>query len=360
MEIGIFGVGQLARDPVSGAMPTENGLIHELVRRAVHAEQAGLDVFAIGEHHNPPFISSADSTLLAYIAARTNRLTLSTSTTLITTNDPVRIAEEFATLQHLANGRVDLMLGRGNTAEVYPWFGQNIRDGIPLAIEKYALLRQLWDAEIVNWHGQFRTPLDAFTAMPRPLDGKPPFVWHGSIRSPEIAEQAAKYGDGFFVNNLFMSIDYFARYVDYYRERYAAHGHGTAEDAIVGVGAALYLRRNSQDAMREFAPYYYGHPVMSSSGTLEDAIARTGLIVGSPAQAVDRVMSFREQFGDYRRQLFAVEQGGVPEASILETLDLLGQDVVPALNSELHSASSQSAVGAPARPQLAVAHGHDA
>jgi alkanesulfonate monooxygenase SsuD/methylene tetrahydromethanopterin reductase-like flavin-dependent oxidoreductase (luciferase family) len=130
MEIGIFGVGQLHRDPVNDVMPTENDMFHELVRRAVHAEQVGLDVYAIGEHHNPPFISSADTTMLAYIAAKTNSITLSTSTTLITTNDPVRIAEEFATLQHLSNGRVDLMLGRGNTAEVYPWFGRDIRDGI--------------------------------------------------------------------------------------------------------------------------------------------------------------------------------------------------------------------------------------
>jgi putative FMN-dependent luciferase-like monooxygenase len=225
MEIGIFGVGQLHRDPVNGVLPTEHDMFHELVRRAVHAEQVGLDVYAIGEHHNPPFISSADTTMLAYIAARTNSITLSTSTTLITTNDPVRIAEEFATLQHLSNGRVDLMLGRGNTAEVYPWFGRDIHDGIPLAVENYALLRRLWDEDVVDWQGQFRTPLAGFTAMPRPLNGTPPFVWHGSIRSPEIAEQAAKYGDGFFVNNLFMSVDYFARYVDFYRQRYAEHGH---------------------------------------------------------------------------------------------------------------------------------------
>src|SRR5882757_3219446 len=205
MEIGIFGVGQLHRDPVNDVMPTENDMFHELVRRAVHAEQAGLDVYAIGEHHNPPFISSADTTMLAYIAAKTNRLTLSTSTTLITTNDPVRIAEEFATLQHLANGRVDLMLGRGNTAEVYPWFGQDIRNGIPLAIENYTLLRRLWRETDLSWSGRFRAPLEGFTSMPRPLDDTPPFVWHGSIRSPEIAEQAATYGDGFFVNNLFMT-----------------------------------------------------------------------------------------------------------------------------------------------------------
>ena len=109
------------------------------------AEEVGLDVFALGEHHNPPFVSSSPTTTLAYIAAQTENLILSTSTTLITTNDPVKIAEDYAMLQHLADGRVDLMMGRGNTGPVYPWFGKDIRDGIPLAIENYALLRRLWD-----------------------------------------------------------------------------------------------------------------------------------------------------------------------------------------------------------------------
>src|SRR4051794_22828879 len=135
MEFGLFSIGDVSRDVVSGRVVSEHERIHAIGRIAVHAEQAGFDVFALGEHHNPPFISSADTTMLAFIAAKTSRITLSTSTTLITTNDPVKIAEDFATLQHLASGRVDLMLGRGNTAAVYPWFGQDIREGIPLAIE---------------------------------------------------------------------------------------------------------------------------------------------------------------------------------------------------------------------------------
>jgi hypothetical protein len=151
---------------------------------AAKAEEVGFDVFATGEHHNPPFVSSSATTLLAYIAARTNRIILSTSTTLITTNDPVKIAEDFTVLQHLADGRVDLMMGRGNTGPVYPWFGQDVRDGIPLAIENYALLHRLWREESVDWQGKFRTALQSFTSVPRPLDGVPPFVWHGSVAAP--------------------------------------------------------------------------------------------------------------------------------------------------------------------------------
>lgn len=121
------------------------------MRIAKHAEEVGLDVFAIGEHHNPPFFSSSPTTLLGHIAAQTDRLQLSTATTLITTNDPVKIAEDFAMLQHLSDGRVDLMLGRGNTGPVYPWFGKDIRSGIALAIENYALLRRLWREDVVDW-----------------------------------------------------------------------------------------------------------------------------------------------------------------------------------------------------------------
>ncbi|MDX6731069.1 MAG: hypothetical protein QOC54_1017, partial [Baekduia sp.] len=153
MELGIFGVGDLHPDATTGRTQTEHDRITGVARIAQHAEEVGFDVYAMGEHHNPPFIPSSPTTLLAYVAAKTERITLSTSTTLITTNDPVKIAEDYATLQHLAGGRVDLMLGRGNTAEVYPWFGYDIRDGIDLAIEHYALLRRLWDEEEVTWEG---------------------------------------------------------------------------------------------------------------------------------------------------------------------------------------------------------------
>src|SRR3954471_22666010 len=197
VQFGVFTVGDIAPDPATGRAPTEHERIKRMIETAIRAEEAGLDVFAMGEHHNPPFVPSSPTTILGYIAARTSRILLSTSTTLITTNDPVKIAEDYATLQHLADGRVDLMMGRGNAAEVYPWFGYDIRDGIELAIEHYALLRRLGDEDEVTWEGRFRAPLTRFVATPRPLDGVPPFVWHGSIRSPEIAEQAAYYGDGF-------------------------------------------------------------------------------------------------------------------------------------------------------------------
>ncbi|MGV1005049.1 MAG: LLM class flavin-dependent oxidoreductase, partial [Candidatus Nanopelagicales bacterium] len=183
MEFGIFTVGDVTTDPTNGSTPDDTERLRSMIAIAKHADELGLDVFATGEHHNPPFVPSSPTTLLGYIAGVTTQIKLSTATTLITTNDPVKIAEDYAMLQVIADGRVDLMMGRGNTGPVYPWFGQDIRNGIALAIENYALLRRLWDDEVVDWEGKFRTPLRGFTATPRPLDGVAPFVWHGSIRS---------------------------------------------------------------------------------------------------------------------------------------------------------------------------------
>ena len=215
MEFGLFSVSDVTRDPVSGETPSEGARIRNLVTQAVFSEEAGFDVYAIGEHHNPPFVSSSPTTLLATIAAKTTRLKVSTSTTLITTNDPVKIAEDYAMLQHLSDGRMDLMLGRGNTAPVYPWFGQDIRQGLPLALENYNLLHRLWREDVVDFEGSFRTPLNGFTSTPRPLHGVPPFVWHGSIRTPEIAEQAAYYGNGYFANHIFWPSEHSLRLVNF-------------------------------------------------------------------------------------------------------------------------------------------------
>src|SRR5918994_5736283 len=246
MQFGIFTVSDITQNPTTGRTPTEHERITDVLTIAQHAEEVGLDVFARGEHHNPPFFSSSPTTTLAYIAAKTSKIQLTTSTTLITTNDPVKIAEDYAMLQHLAGGRVDLMMGRGNMGPVYPWFGQDIRNGIQLAYENYALLHRLWREDVVDWEGKFRTPLTGFTSTPRPLDGVPPFVWHGSIRSPEIAEQAAYYGDGFFHNNIFWPPEHTQQMVQFYRQRWEHHGHGPADTAIVGLGGQVFMRKDSQ------------------------------------------------------------------------------------------------------------------
>ncbi|QYA95529.1 LLM class flavin-dependent oxidoreductase [Streptomyces anulatus] len=356
MQFGIFTVGDVTTDPTTGRTPTENERIKATLAIAQKVEEVGLDVFATGEHHNPPFVPSSPTTTLGYIAARTEKLILSTSTTLITTNDPVKIAEDYATLQHLADGRVDLMMGRGNTGPVYPWFGKDIRQGIPMAIENYALLHKLWREDVVDWEGKFRTPLQSFTATPRPLDGVPPFVWHGSIRSPEIAEQAAYYGDGFFHNNIFWPMEHTKKMVDLYRRRYAHYGHGTAEQAIVGLGGQVFMRKNSQDAVREFRPYFDNAPVYGHGPSLEDFTRETPLTVGSPQEVIERTLTFRDAVGDYQRQLFLMDHAGLPLKTVLEQLDILGEEVVPVLRKEFANLRPAGVPeSAPVHPAVAAA-----
>ncbi|MBB6120091.1 putative FMN-dependent luciferase-like monooxygenase [Nocardiopsis algeriensis] len=355
MQFGVFSVGDVTTDPTTGRTPTEHERIKAMIAIALKAEEVGLDVFATGEHHNPPFVPSSPTTMLGYVAARTERIVLSTATTLITTNDPVKIAEDYAYLQHIADGRVDLMMGRGNTGPVYPWFGYDIRQGIPLALEHYNLLHRLWREDVVDWEGKFRTPLQGFTSTPRPLDGVPPFVWHGSIRSPEIAEQAAYYGDGFFHNNIFWPPSHTKKMIALYRRRYEHYGHGKAEQAIVGLGGQVFMRKNSQDAVREFRPYFDNAPVYGGGPSLEEFTRETPLTVGSPQQVIDRTLTFREMFGDYQRQLFLMDHAGLPLKTVLEQLDLLGEEVVPVLRKEFAAGRPAHVPDAPTHASLLAA-----
>ncbi|THV13413.1 LLM class flavin-dependent oxidoreductase [Nocardioides caeni] len=357
MQIGIFTVGDVTPDPTTGRTPTEHERIKATVEIAKKAEEVGLDVFATGEHHNPPFIASNPTATLAYIGALTERIILSTATTLITTTDPVLIAEDYAKLQHLTDGRNDLMMGRGNTGPVYPWFGKDIRQGINLAIENYALLRRLWSEEGdngVDWEGRFRTPLQGYSSTPRPLAGVAPFVWHGSIRSPEIAEQAAYYGDGYFHNHIFWPASHAAQMVNLYRERFEHYGHGRADQAIVGLGGQIFMHKDSQEAVRQFRPYFDNAPVYGHGPTLEEFTEHTPLTVGSPQQVLERTLSFREYAGDYQRQLFLVDHAGLPLKTVLEQLDLLGE-ILPELRKGFAEGRPDHVPDAPTHASLVAA-----
>ncbi|QTX05060.1 LLM class flavin-dependent oxidoreductase [Agromyces archimandritae] len=359
MQFGLFSVSDITRDPTTGETPSEHQRITDTITIAKHAEDVGLDVFALGEHHNPPFFSSSPPTTLAYIAAQTERLVLSTATTLITTNDPVKIAEDFAMLQHVSNGRVDVMLGRGNTGPVYPWFGKDIRQGLPLAIENYNLLHRLWREDVVDWEGRFRTPLQGFTSTPRPLDDVPPFVWHGSIRTPEIAEQAAYYGDGFFANHIFWPASHTQRMVALYRQRFEHYGHGSAAQAIVGLGGQVFMGRTSQEAKAAFRPYFDQAPVYGNGPTMEDFTEQTPLTVGSPQEVIDRALGFREYVGDYQRQLFLMDHAGLPLKTVLEQLDFLGE-ILPALRAGFEEGRPAEVPDAPTHASLVRAKYGDA
>ena len=155
----------------------------------------------------------------------------------------------------------------------------------------------------------------------------PPFVWHGSIRSPEIAEQAAYYGDGYFANNIFWPKEHYMRLINFYRQRYAHYGHGSEKQAIIGLGGQAYIAKNSQDARKEFRPYFNEAPVYGHGPSLEDFAEMTPLSVGSPQEVIDKTLTFREHFGDYQRQLFLMDHAGLPLKTVLDQLELLGGEL---------------------------------
>ena len=256
MQFGVFTVGDVTPDPTTGETVSEEERIRIMVAVALKAEEIGLDVFATGEHHNVPFVPSSPTTLLGYIAAKTERLQLSTATTLITTNDPVKIAEDYAMLQHLADGRVDLMMGRGNMGPVYPWFGQDMRNAIPLAVENYDLLRRLWREDVVDWEGQFRTPLTGFTVDAAPARRR------AAVRLARLHPQPGDRRAGRLLRRRLLpqqhllAEQHVQRMVELYRRRFEHYGHGPANQAIVGLGGHVFMRKNSQDAIREFRPYF--------------------------------------------------------------------------------------------------------
>lgn len=359
MQFGLFTVSDITTDPTTGKAPTEHERIQAWDAMAKKAEEVGLDVFAIGEHHNRPFFSSSPTTTLAHLAAKYPKLLYSTSTTLITTNDPVKIAEDYAMLQHLTGGNIDLMMGRGNTGAVYPWFGKDIRKGIPLAIENYHLLRRLWREDVVNWKGEFRTSLQSFTSTPRPLDDTPPFVWHGSIRSPEIAEQAAYYGDGFFHNNIFWNIEHTQQMVKLYRQRYEHYGHGSADQAIVGLGGHVFMADTEAEAKKFFRPYFDNAPVYGHGPSLEEFEAMTPLTVGTPEQVIEKYLGYADAVGDYQRQLFLVDHAGVPLDNVLEQIEILGKEVVPVLRREFEARRPAHVPSDPPTHASLVAQGTD-
>ena len=196
--------------------------------------------------------------------------------------------------------------------------------------------------------------MTGFTATPRPLDGVPPFVWHGSIRSPEIAEQAAYYGDGFFHNNIFWPKEHVQRMVALYRQRFEHYEHGPADQAIVGLGGQVFMRADSQEAVKTFRPYFDHAPVYGGGPSLEDYMDQTPLTVGSPQQVIDRTLAFRAIVGDYQRQLFLVDHAGLPLEEALDQIEMLGELVVPVLRREFAIGRPAQIPDAPVHPRVAA------
>jgi len=220
-----------------------------------------------------------------------------------------------------------------DTVSLPQWSAPETQVGLNLALENYELLYRLWHEDSVDWDGDFRTPLEGCTVSPRPMDGEPPFVWHATSRFPEIAEQAAMFGDGMFVSNMIACIPQFAALVAVYRQAWEEYGHGRADQALVSLGGHIFVAKTSQDAVNQYRPFFNASTVYGGL-SLEEAMKGTALAVGSVQQVTEKILSYREAYGDYQRQMFWIDQMGLPMSTVLTQMDILGTEIVPTLRRE--------------------------
>jgi len=329
-------------NPFTGKKPSTTARFREVIDNAVLAQELGFDGFGVGERHERPFISSAPPVVLSHIAARTSKIRLFTAVTTLSLLDPVRAYEDYATLDHLSGGRLELMIGKGNGAAQAELFHVTNADQWERNRESYELFRRLWREDKVTWSGQFRPSLDEAETWPRPLQ-RPIRVWHGSATSKDSVELAAKWGDPLFSANVTNPIEPYAALVRYYRERWAFYGHDPA-DALVGAGTAgYYAAKTSQDAIATYRPIFEARlaafrrrgiqPVFHS---LEDAIERSSALIGSPQQIIEKVHRYHEQM---RHEVLHVhaDGDGLTPAQHRATLELFQSDIAPVLRREIPS-----------------------
>jgi alkanesulfonate monooxygenase SsuD/methylene tetrahydromethanopterin reductase-like flavin-dependent oxidoreductase (luciferase family) len=323
------------------AKPTRQRF-REVVDNAVLGEELGFDGYGVGERHERPFISSSPPVVLSHIAARTSQIRLFTAVTTLSLLDPVRAFEDYATLDNLSDGRLELIIGKGNGAAQAQLFHVTEDDQWDRNRESYELFRRLWREPKVTWAGRFRPSLTDAETWPRPLQ-QPIRVWHGSATSKASVDLAAQYGDPLFSANVTNPIEPYAELIDYYRERWAHYGHDPAA-ALVGAGSAgYYAARTSQEAIETYRPIFDARlaafrrlgltPVFP---TLEDAIERSSILVGSPQQIIDKVHRYHERFGHEVMHLHA-DADGLTDKQHRATLELFQSDIAPVLRHDIPS-----------------------
>jgi alkanesulfonate monooxygenase SsuD/methylene tetrahydromethanopterin reductase-like flavin-dependent oxidoreductase (luciferase family) len=329
-----------APDPVTGVQPGTTQRFREVVDSALLAQELGFDGFGVGERHERPFISSSPPVVLSHIAALTTTIRLFTAVTTLSLLDPVRAYEDYATLDHLSGGRLELIIGKGNGTAQRELFAVTADDQWDRNAESYELFRQIWRNPAVTARPRFRPPLHEAEVWPRPLQ-QPIRVWHGSATSRESVDLAARYGDPLFSANVTNPIAPYADLVRYYRERWAHYGHDPAL-AVVGAGTAgYYAARSSQDALAAYRPVFAGYLAFQKRlgvtpvfGTLEDFAERSSALIGSPQQVIDKVHRYYEQFGHTVMHLHA-EPGGLTSAQHRESLELFQSDIAPVLRRDI-------------------------
>ncbi|MBB5916567.1 alkanesulfonate monooxygenase SsuD/methylene tetrahydromethanopterin reductase-like flavin-dependent oxidoreductase (luciferase family) [Nocardia transvalensis] len=282
----------------------------ELVDLALWAEGVGYDAFGVGERHNPALLSSSPAVILAHIAARTRRIRLVTTVAVLSLTDPVRAAEDYATLDNLSDGRLDLIIGKGGDRVAPTVFQVPESELWDRLEESYELVRRLWREDGVSWQGRFRPPLSGATIEPRPLQQPAPRVWHGSATSRRSTELAARWGDPLYSANGLDRTDAYVDLVRHYRERLAHHGHD-ADAALVAVGVhSPIITDRSQDALAVARPLFEASvrehfPDRSRFpfDSLEDFVENGSALVGTADQIIEKLLRTQARFGN---QVFGI------------------------------------------------------
>src|ERR1700722_16177794 len=331
------------QNPVTGRLVSTADRLAQAATSARHAEKLGFAGGAVGEGDVWPFLSAGVTVVLGAIAAATSRVRLETGVCVLSILDPLRVAEDYATIDQLSRGRVELVIGKGNELRQLPMFGVAPGEQWDQLAEKYELLRRLWREENVSWEGKFRGPLDLATSLPRPFAGAPR-VWHGSATTLTSAALAARWGDPLFSANAIQPRANYTVLIDHYRAENARHGHD-ARYAYVGAGAGLlFLADPTQQAREKYGPVYeqmvafFNRPGNHPPGNemtfldIDDAIARGPVLVGSPQQIIDKIMYFHEAFG-HDLQSFSLPTM-IPHEQQLDMLERLSSEVLPVVRRQ--------------------------
>jgi len=339
MEIGI--------DSFASAMYGSNSLssvdaMEQLLDRIAFADEAGLDVFGIGEHHKKEFLDSATAVILAAAAARTKRIRLTSAVTVLSAADPVRVFQSFATLDLISKGRAELVVGRGSSVEAYPLFGFNLNDYDALFKEKLDLLLKIRDQEFVSWSGRFRAKLDDLPVYPRPLQNKLP-VWLGVGGTPESFMRAGTLGLPLMVAVIGGETHRFRPLIDLYREAGKRAGF-KPEQLKVGLHSPGYVGATNEQAVADYYPGYAelwtklgrerGWPPVTK-GQFDSLIAPRGvLVVGGPEQVAEKLLRHSEALGGVDRFTFQMDNAGLTHAQLMSSIGLIGSKVMPLIKKQ--------------------------
>ena len=336
MQLGIYTFGELGDDRDAGARR-----LAEVLEEAELADRVGLDVFGVGEHHRPEFLVSAPAVVLAAVAARTSRIRLTSAVSVLSSDDPVRVFQEFSTVDLLSGGRAEIMAGRGSFIESFPLFGYDLQDYDALFAEKLELLLELREQERINWSGAYRAALGDIGVYPRPVQ-RPLPVWIAVGGTPASVVRAGSLGLPLALAIIGGLPERFAPLVTLYRDAAGQAGHDPAE-ASVSINSHAYVADTGEQARDEFYPSYAAmmNRIGRERGWSEmtrdqfDALCspRGALIVGSPQEVVEKIRFQRELFGN-TRFLAQMSVGPMPHEGVLRSIELFGSEVAPALRDD--------------------------